>query len=202
MIKGNIEQASAASRLLHRFHRPRARHIESDLQHRLLEQLAVLGLVDRLAGFGADHFHPVLSPAPRARSSIERFSAVWPPSVGSSAEGALRGDDLLQDLEVSGSMYVDVRKLRIRHDRRRIGVHEDDAVALLLERLARLRAGIVELARLADHDGTGANDEDRLDVGAFGHFNKPSTTECTEVTETSSAHLRLCVLCVLGGRCF
>ncbi len=46
---------------------------------------------------------------------------------------------------------------------------EDDAIALLLQRLDRLRARIIELARLADDDRAGADDEDRGDVGAFGH---------------------------------
>jgi hypothetical protein len=45
-----------------------------------------------------------------------------------------------------------------------------DAIALLLERLARLRAGIVELAGLADDDRTGADDQDRLEVSSFWHW--------------------------------
>ena len=58
---------------------------------------------------------------------------------------------------------------RIGHDRGRVGVHQDDAVALVLQRLAGLHAGIIELAGLADHDRAGADDEDALDVGALGH---------------------------------
>jgi hypothetical protein len=46
---------------------------------------------------------------------------------------------------------------------------EDDPVALLPQGLARLGAGIIELARLADDDGTGADDQDGMDVGALGH---------------------------------
>src|SRR3546814_2183549 len=57
----------------------------------------------------------------------------------------------------------------IGHDRRRVGVDEDNAIALLLERLDRLRPRIVELARLTDNDRAGADDEDGLDVGSFGH---------------------------------
>ena len=41
---------------------------------------------------------------------------------------------------------------------------QDDPVALLAEDLARLGAGVVELAGLADHDGAGADQQDRLDV--------------------------------------
>src|SRR6185436_21088462 len=46
---------------------------------------------------------------------------------------------------------------------------EDDAVALFLQRLHRLGAGIVEFAGLADHDGTGADDQDGGDICSFGH---------------------------------
>src|SRR5208283_4384640 len=43
------------------------------------------------------------------------------------------------------------------------------AVALFHQRLARLRARIVELTGLADHDGTGADDQDAVDVSTFRH---------------------------------
>lgn len=55
-------------------------------------------------------------------------------------------------------------EVRVRHDGGRIGVDEHHLVALLGERLARLRAGVVELARLADDDGPRAEDHDLLDA--------------------------------------
>lgn len=45
-----------------------------------------------------------------------------------------------------------VRDGGIRHDRGRVGVDENDLVPLLLERQARLRAGIVKLSGLTDDD--------------------------------------------------
>ena len=75
------------------------------------------------------------------------------------------GDDLRRDrLDIGG-----VGEIRIGHDRRRIGVDQHDPVALVLQRLAGLRAGIVEFAGLADDDRAGADDQDRFDVGSFGH---------------------------------
>ena len=62
-----------------------------------------------------------------------------------------------------------VGELRVGHDGGRVGVDEDDAVAFLLEGLAGLRAGIIELARLADDDRAGADDEDGVNVSALGH---------------------------------
>ena len=39
----------------------------------------------------------------------------------------------------------------------------------VMERLARLGARVVELARLSNHDRTGADDEHPLDVGTAWH---------------------------------
>ena len=58
-----------------------------------------------------------------------------------------------------------VRDLGIGHDRRRIRVDEDDPVAFLAQRAARLDSGVVELGGLTDDDRTGADDED----GTPGH---------------------------------
>src|SRR5690606_232833 len=62
-----------------------------------------------------------------------------------------------------------VRRVGVGHDRGRVGIHQHHAVALLAQRLAGLRAGVVELAGLADDDGAGADDEDGLEVGAPWH---------------------------------
>ena len=102
------------------------------------------------------------------------FSAVWPPMVGSSASGPLLGDDLGDDFRRDRLDIGRIRQVRIGHDRRRVGVDEDDPVAFLLQRLAGLRAGIVEFASLADDDRTRADDEDRFDVLALWHGLYPS----------------------------
>ena len=68
-----------------------------------------------------------------------------------------------------------VGEVGVGHDRRRVGVGEDDAVALLAQHAARLRAGVVELARLADHDRPRADDEDRREVVAARHVRRRPT---------------------------
>src|SRR5690606_4538867 len=55
------------------------------------------------------------------------------------------------------------------HDGGRVGVHQDDAETFLAQGLAGLGAGIVELTRLADHDGAGAEDQNAFDVCTFWH---------------------------------
>ena len=109
------------------------------------------------------------SSMPILRSDSAELSAVCPPMVGSSASGPLLLDDLGHDLGRDRLDIGGVGEIRVGHDRRRIGIDQDDPVALFLQRLAGLGAGIVELAGLADDDRAGADDQDRFDVGAFGH---------------------------------
>ena len=78
-------------------------------------------------------------------------------------------DDPRDGLPVDRLDVDGIGHLRVGHDRGGIGVHQDDAVALLAQRLARLGAGVIELAGLPDDDGAGADDQDALDVSSFGH---------------------------------
>ena len=48
-------------------------------------------------------------------------------------------------------------------------VDQHDLVALLAQGLARLGAGVVELAGLADDDRAGADEQDLLEVGTLRH---------------------------------
>ncbi len=84
--------------------------------------------------------------------------------------GLLLHDDLLDDL---GRQRLDIGRvgeLRVGHDRRRVRVDQHHAVALTAQHLAGLHAGVVELAGLADHNRAGANDQNRMYVGALGHL--------------------------------
>src|SRR5690606_1020707 len=83
--------------------------------------------------------------------------------------GFLLGDDLLDRLPVDRLDVDSVGHLRVGHDRGRVGVDQHHAVALLAQRLAGLRAGVVELAGLADDDRAGTDDEDGLEVAAPWH---------------------------------
>ena len=63
-----------------------ARALQPDLGHCLLEQLSVLGLVDRFSP-GPDQFHPVGVSAPILASDSAVFRPVCPPIVGRIASG-------------------------------------------------------------------------------------------------------------------
>ena len=100
---------------------------------------------------------------------MARLSAVWPPSVGQQRVGALALDDARERLEVERLDVGGVGELGVGHDRGRVRVHEHDPVALVPQDAARLRARVVELARLPDDDGAAADEEDGAEVGALGH---------------------------------
>ena len=155
-------------------------HVEADGKHQVLEHLPVFALVDGL-GVGADHFDAVFlqhAAAVQSHGGVERGLAaerreqtrVCPCAlsffISSISRTMIFSTHFGRDRLDVGA----VGELRVGHDGGRIGVHEHDAVALLLERLAGLRAGIIELARLADDDRAGADDEDGMNVSALGHL--------------------------------
>ena len=152
----------------------RARRLEADPGHRLAEQLAILGLVDRL-GARADHLNLVLLEDPhfsQAESAIERGLAAHGGQEREAARNrvALLGDDLGDDLGRDRLDIGPIRHVGIGHDGGRIGIDEDDSIAFRPERLAGLGPRIVELARLADDDRSGADDENGRNIVALGHW--------------------------------
>ena len=56
-----------------------------------------------------------------------------------------------------------------------VSIDQDHAISLFAEGAHGLRAAVVELGRLADDDGPGAEDEDALQVGAPGHLSRNSS---------------------------
>ena len=150
------------------------RRREADFPHGLTEAVAVFGFVDGV-GTGADHLdaQPVQrAVAMQREGGVQRRLAAHGRQQRHSLArmlGALAldhlGDDLGRDrLDIGG-----VGQFRIGHDRRRIGIHQDDPVSFGTQRLAGLGAGIVEFASLTDNDRAGSDDQDGVDVGAFGH---------------------------------
>ena len=146
-----------------------ARHIEPDPQHRFLEKLAIFALRDRLR-VRADQLHVM----PRERAvAVQLHRGVQRRLAAHRRQNRVRLFALEDRLDDFGRDRLDVgaiRELRIGHDRGRVRVHEHDLVALFLQRLARLHAGIVKLRPLPDHDRTGADEENFPEVVVPRHW--------------------------------
>ena len=132
--------------------------------HRGLEPRAVLGGVDRL-----DARADQLDAEPVEHAGLVELDREVERGLAAERRqqrvGSLALDDRAQARDVERLDVGRVGELGVGHDRRRVRVHEDDAVALGLEHPARLGARVVELAGLADDDRPAADDEDRLEVG-------------------------------------
>ncbi len=166
--RGKAGELQRVERLLHRMRDARAGGFKADLVHRVAELDPVLRLVD---GFcvRADHLDAELLQRAVVEQRQRRVQRRLPTHGRQHRVRPLLLDDLRHDFGRNRLDIGRVGKFRVGHDRGRVGINEDDAIALFLERLHRLRARIVELARLADDDRPRADDEDGGDVGAFGH---------------------------------
>ncbi len=146
-----------------------AGHAQARARHRGPEQLAVLGAGDRLV-VRADQLD---AEALQRAVVVERLCEVQcrlPAKGAEQGVGTLALDHLGHR---PGQQRLDVGRggeLRIGHDRRRVGVHQHDLIALLAQDLAGLHAGVVELGGLPDHDRARAEDEDLADVATPRQF--------------------------------
>ena len=150
----------------------RARDLQADLGHGLVKELAVLAALDG-GKVTADHLDTVL---------VERAVLCQLDGGIQTGLAAQRGQQRVRSflldhtLDKFGGDGLDigaVGQARVGHDGRRVGVDQDDLKAILLEHLAGLGAGVIELAGLANDDGARANDEDTLDVSTFRHVSSP-----------------------------
>ena len=131
----------------------------ADPVEQVAERLAVLGHPDRLERRAEEADRVALEDAGlghRGRQ-VERGLAAEP---GQQALRPLPGDDRLDRLDRQRLEVDDVRDGRVGHDRGRVRVDEDRPDALGAQRAAGLRAGVVELGRLADDDRARPEDQD------------------------------------------
>ena len=144
------------------------RTLEADLLHGLVEAVTVFGFINGV-GVGADHFHAVLfqnAVALEVQGAVQRGLAAH---GGQQRIRLLFLDDLLDGLPGDRLDVGGIGHDRVGHDGCRIGVNQNNPVTLFAQRLAGLGSGVIKLARLPDHDGAGAQDQDALDVGTFWH---------------------------------
>ena len=104
---------------------------------------------------------------------------------GKQRVGALAADHFFGERDAERLNVSPVGQIRIGHDGGRIGIDQHHFVAVGAERLAGLRAGVVEFAGLPDDDGAGADDQDAVKVVAARHLRTPLQLlhQCHEVVE-------------------
>jgi len=138
----------------------RRRHRLPEVFHALAEQVAVLGRVDGVQR-RPHHVHVVLvedALLGELRRDVQPGLSAEP---GDDAVRVLLFDDLGDGVGLDGLDVHRVGHLRVRHDGRRVRVHEHDPRALLLERSARLCARVVELRCLTDLDRSTPDEQNR-----------------------------------------
>ncbi len=154
--------------------------------HDALELFAVFAEFDR-RDVRADQFHVVLF---QHAVLVQRDGGVegrLAAQGGQDRVGAFLGDDLLHHLGGDGLHVGGIGELGVGHDGGRVGVDQDNAQAFLLEDAESLRAGVVELGGLADHDGAGTDDQDALKVSSLGHYFLSSVLESVEGLVSAAA---------------
>ena len=150
----------------------RARDLQADLGHGLVKELAVLTALDG-GKVTADHLDAVLVECAVLCQLDGGIQTGLAAQRGQQRIRALLLDHALDKFGGDGLDIGAVGQARVGHDGRRVGVDQDDLKAILLEHLAGLGAGVIELAGLANDDRARANDEDTLDVGTFRHVSSP-----------------------------
>jgi hypothetical protein len=139
-----------------------------DAPHRIREELAILGEPNG-ACIGADQLHAVSLEHAAVRERERDVERRLSPHRGQQRIRPLALDHLLHHVRRHRLHVRPIGELGIRHDRGRIRVHEHDRVALFAQRLRRLRARVIELGPLADHDRARAYEQDLLYVSATRH---------------------------------
>jgi hypothetical protein len=118
----------------------------------------------------ADQFHAV----PRERAVAVQFHRGI--ERGLSAQGRqnrIRFFSFQDRLDHFGGDRLDVSaigKFRIGHDGGRIRIHQHDLVTFFAQRLAGLHAGIIKFTALPDHDWTGADQQDFIELVISRHL--------------------------------
>ena len=126
---------------------------------------SALSIASMLAPISSTPNFPAYHPGQSERGVKPGLAAHrWQQGIGPFFLDYLGNEFRCDRLDIGG-----VCQTRVGHDRRRVGVHQNDPVSLGLQRFAGLRAGIIKLTGLADNDRSRANDQDAVDICTFRH---------------------------------
>ena len=143
-------------------------HGDAQAVHRVFEGLSVLAAFNGI-DLDADHLHAVFFQHARLVQLGGEVQSRLTAKIRQQCIRPLFPDDLGHRLDRKRFDVRDVGRAGVGHDRGRVGVGQDDLVAETPQRLACLRAGIVEFTRLTDDDRTGTDDHHFFNIGVFWH---------------------------------
>ena len=137
----------------------RARALQADGIHGCAKLQTILGLFDGLQ-IGADQFHAMAFQHPGAGQRDGGVKGGLPAHGRQQGIGFFTLDDASQHFRRDWFDIGSIGQIRIGHDRRRIGVDQNDPETFFAQRFARLRPGVIEFTGLSNDDGAGADDQD------------------------------------------
>ena len=116
-----------------------SRHLDAKLLHGVLELDTVLTALDRV-NLHADDLHVVLLQHACFTQLGAEVQTGLTAEVRQKCVRALFFDDLCEPVNVQRLDVGDVGNIGVRHDRRGVGIHQNDLIAKLTQSLARLGA--------------------------------------------------------------
>ena len=141
---------------------------QPDLVHRVAEFQAVFGLFDDV-GLRANHLNIIFRQHPGLFQRQRTVQRCLPTHGRQNRVGTLFGDDQLNHFWRDRLHIGGVGQIGVRHDGGRVGIDQNDPVALFLQSLTSLHARIVKFTGLPDHNGAGPDDQNGFQVCAFRH---------------------------------
>ena len=163
-------------RVLHIIGDPGGDHRFSKPFAELLESFAILRTLNT-AALRSEQFDPAF---PEDALSLKLHGEIQPGLPAYSGQDGIRpfkADDSGHVFQ-GQRLHIDfIRNCRICHDRGGIGVAEYDLVSLFFQRIACLRARVIKLRSLADHDGPRPDDHDFMKICPFRHSVPPPPSE-------------------------
>jgi len=165
---GKTQHGGRLTGFIETAHIDATRRGQAHLGHGRAKQGTVLGGLDG-HGTGPQQLHAIFFQGAVGLEGHRTIERCLPPHGGQQGIGMFLGDD---GSNGRGSQGFDIDRIGhggIGHDGGRVGIDKDDPVTLLPQGLAGLHTGIIELARLADDDGSRTDEQDRLDVTAPRH---------------------------------
>ena len=166
---GETKAVGNLRRFFHAVGNTRVGGFQTNGFHRLVETLAIFRLVDSI-GIGTDHLNTVLlenAMLGQVQGTVQCGLTThgWQQCIG-----LFLGNNMLNRAPLYRFDIGRIRHRRVGHNRRRVGVDQNNPEALFAKCFTGLGPGIVKLTGLADYNRACAEDKDAFNISSFWHF--------------------------------